>query len=315
VNRLVQNLLEIDAPGVGRAAAPQEWHRSRRYRRRARPFGRTRDRRVRYPGPADLPLVPIDDVSSSRCGQFSTRREYTPAQPHSASCTSTGEAITVEVGAQVGLPRGEEDKVFENVLSRDARRPWRRTRPRDLPGNHQGARGILAQNLPRVVASVTCPSPAARPGSRRCLTRVVPSRTSPDPEVPARDARRVMAPAFERLGRRRPWVEVGRASRRRFVDLGCPHGTPRRHPARARVDPTCRHRAVGARGERDKVRRSKPARTTTQQAFARRLLARIRVAPAATPPGVARADDACSVDDARSISCAARCSSATGKIH
>jgi len=75
------------------------------------------DRRVETHVPPDLPLVPIDDVLIEQVlvNLLDNAVKYTPSSsPIRILATSTGEAVTVEVADHgPGLPRGEEDKVFE----------------------------------------------------------------------------------------------------------------------------------------------------------------------------------------------------------
>jgi len=67
--------------------------------------------------PPDLPLVPIDDVLVEQVlvNLLDNAAKYTPrSSPIRILATATDEAVTVEVADHgPGLPRGEEDKVFE----------------------------------------------------------------------------------------------------------------------------------------------------------------------------------------------------------
>jgi two-component system sensor histidine kinase KdpD len=67
--------------------------------------------------PPDLPLVPIDDVLIEQVliNLLDNAIKYTPrASPIRIIATATDLAVTVEIADRgPGVPRGEEDKVFE----------------------------------------------------------------------------------------------------------------------------------------------------------------------------------------------------------
>jgi len=67
--------------------------------------------------PPDLPLVPIDDVLVEQVlvNLLDNAIKYTPSEsPIRIMATGTDEAVTVEIADRgPGLPRGEEDRVFE----------------------------------------------------------------------------------------------------------------------------------------------------------------------------------------------------------
>jgi two-component system, OmpR family, sensor histidine kinase KdpD len=119
LNRLVQNLLEMTRLESGALQLRKEWHPLEEVIGAA--LGRLAkelaDRRVETRVPPDLPLVPIDDVLVEQVlvNLLDNAVKYTPGgSPIRIMATSTGEAITVEVADRgPGLPRGEEDKVFE----------------------------------------------------------------------------------------------------------------------------------------------------------------------------------------------------------
>jgi len=155
LNRLVQNLLEMTRLESGALQLRKEWHPLEEVIGAA--LGRLgkelADRRVDTRVPPDLPLVPIDDVLIEQVlvNLLDNAVKYTPGgSPIRIIATSTGEAITVEVADHgPGLPRGEEDKVFEKFY-------------RGMPGGRGAGLGlaicqgiikahggnIWAQNLP-----------------------------------------------------------------------------------------------------------------------------------------------------------------------
>jgi two-component system, OmpR family, sensor histidine kinase KdpD len=119
LNRLVQNLLEMTRLESGALQLRKEWHPLEEVigaalSRLGKELG---DRRVETRVPPDLPLVPIDDVLIEQVlvNLLDNAVKYTPGgSPIRIMATSTGEAVTVEVADHgPGLPRGEEDRVFE----------------------------------------------------------------------------------------------------------------------------------------------------------------------------------------------------------
>jgi two-component system, OmpR family, sensor histidine kinase KdpD len=155
LNRLVQNLLEMTRLESGALQLRKEWHPLEEVigaalSRLGKELG---DRRVETRVPPDLPLVPIDDVLIEQVlvNLLDNAVKYTPGgSPIRIMATSTGEAITVEVADHgPGLPRGEEDRVFEKFY-------------RGMPGGRGAGLGlaicqgivkahggnIWAQNLP-----------------------------------------------------------------------------------------------------------------------------------------------------------------------
>jgi len=119
LNRLVQNLLEMTRLESGALQLSKEWHPLEEVIGAAlsRLGKRLADRRVDTRVPPDLPLVPIDDVLVEQVlvNLLDNAIKYTPsASPIRIMATATDEAVTVEVADRgPGLPRGEEDKVFE----------------------------------------------------------------------------------------------------------------------------------------------------------------------------------------------------------
>jgi two-component system sensor histidine kinase KdpD len=155
LNRLVQNLLEMTRLESGALQLRKEWHPLEEVIGAAlsRLGKELTDRRVDTHVPAGLPLVPIDDVLIEQVlvNLLDNAVKYTPtSSPIRILATSTDEAVTVEVADHgPGLPRGEEDKVFEKFY-------------RGLPGGRGAGLGlaisqgivkahgghIWAQNLP-----------------------------------------------------------------------------------------------------------------------------------------------------------------------
>ena len=119
LNRLVQNLLEMTRLESGALQLRKEWHPLEEIigaalSRLGKELG---DRHVETRVPPDLPLVPIDDVLIEQVlvNLLDNAVKYTPGgSPIRIMATATDEAVTVEVADHgPGLPRGEEDRVFE----------------------------------------------------------------------------------------------------------------------------------------------------------------------------------------------------------
>src|SRR2546426_191024 len=130
---------------------------------------RLTNRRVTTQVPPDLPLVAIDDVLIEQVLVIllDIAIKYTPPEsPIRIIATATDQAVTVEVADHgPGLPRGEEDKVFEKFY---------RGRPAGGGGAGLGlaicrgiarARGgrIGPQNLPGGGVASLSPLPRAEP--------------------------------------------------------------------------------------------------------------------------------------------------------
>ena len=119
LNRLVQNLLEMTRLESGALQLRKEWHPLEEVIGAAlsRLSKQLADRRVDTHVPSDLPLVPIDDVLIEQVlvNLLDNAVKYTPSSsPIRILATATDEAVTVEVADHgPGLPRGEEDKVFD----------------------------------------------------------------------------------------------------------------------------------------------------------------------------------------------------------
>jgi len=119
LNRLVQNLLEMTRLESGALQLRREWHPLEEVIGAAlsRLGKELADRRVDTRVPPDLPLVPIDDVLVEQVlvNLLDNAAKYTPREsPIRIMATATDRAVTVEVADRgPGLPRGEEDKVFE----------------------------------------------------------------------------------------------------------------------------------------------------------------------------------------------------------
>jgi len=119
LNRLVQNLLEMTRLESGALQLRREWHPLEEVIGAAlsRLGKELADRPVDTRVPPDLPLVPIDDVLVEQVlvNLLDNAVKYTPHEsPIRIIATATDRAVTVEVADRgPGLPRGEEDKVFE----------------------------------------------------------------------------------------------------------------------------------------------------------------------------------------------------------
>ena len=117
--RLVQNLLEMTRLESGALQLRTEWHPLEEVIGAAlsRLGNQLADRRVDTNVPPDLPLVPIDDVLIEQVliNLLDNAIKYTPrASPIRIIATATDLAVTVEIADRgPGVPRGEEDKVFE----------------------------------------------------------------------------------------------------------------------------------------------------------------------------------------------------------
>src|SRR5205814_4885651 len=119
LNRLVQNLLEMTRLESGALQLHRDWHPLEEVIGAAlsRLGKRLANRRVTTQVPPDLPLVAIDDVLIEQVlvNLLDNAIKYTPPEsPIRIIATATDQAVTVEVADHgPGLPRGEEDKVFE----------------------------------------------------------------------------------------------------------------------------------------------------------------------------------------------------------
>ena len=119
LNRLVQNLLEMTRLESGALQLHREWHPLEEVIGAAlsRLGKKLAGRKIHTSVPSDLPLVPIDDVLVEQVlvNLLDNAIKYTPAEsPIRIMATSTDEAVTVEIADRgPGLPRGEEDRIFE----------------------------------------------------------------------------------------------------------------------------------------------------------------------------------------------------------
>ena len=119
LGRLVSNLLEMTRIESGALQPKKEWHALEEVvgaalqRLRRRLGQRVVTTRV----PADLPLVPMDDVLIEQVlvNLLDNAIKYTPPDsPIAIIATATDQAVTVEVTDRgPGLPPGEETRVFE----------------------------------------------------------------------------------------------------------------------------------------------------------------------------------------------------------
>jgi two-component system sensor histidine kinase KdpD len=122
LNRLVQNLLEMTRLESGALQLQKDWHSMEEV------IGsvlthmgkRLAERSVNTKVPHDLPLVAMDAVLVEQVllNLLDNAVKYTPpGSPISISVTATETAITVEVADRgPGLPRGQEDRVFEKFF-------------------------------------------------------------------------------------------------------------------------------------------------------------------------------------------------------
>jgi two-component system sensor histidine kinase KdpD len=119
LNRLVQNLLEMTRLTSGALSLRRQWHPLEEVIGAAlgRLGKRLADRRVITRIPEDLPLVQIDDVLIEQVliNLLDNAAKHTASgTPITVVATATDRTVTVEVTDHgPGLPRGEEDEVFE----------------------------------------------------------------------------------------------------------------------------------------------------------------------------------------------------------
>jgi two-component system sensor histidine kinase KdpD len=126
LNRLVQNLLEMTRLESGALQLHTEWHSVEEVVGAA--LGRfskaLAHRAVTTRVPADLPLVPMDDVLIEQVliNLVDNVLKYTPAEsPVEVSAENTGTAVLVEVADRgPGLPPGEERRIFEKFHRTEA---------------------------------------------------------------------------------------------------------------------------------------------------------------------------------------------------
>lgn len=119
LSRLVDNLLDMTRIEAGGVSVHKQWCPLEEVigsalHRLARPLG---DRPVQTHVPADLPLVPLDEVLIEQVfiNLLDNAHKYSPAdQPIEISARSEPKQLVVEVSDHgPGLPPGEEQRVFE----------------------------------------------------------------------------------------------------------------------------------------------------------------------------------------------------------
>ena len=119
LNRLVQNLLEMTRLEAGALQPRTDWHSVEEVVGAALGrFGKSlTERSVTTRIPADLPLVPMDDVLIEQVliNLLDNALKYTPAgSPIEVTAEDIGGAVLIEVADRgPGLPPGEEGRIFE----------------------------------------------------------------------------------------------------------------------------------------------------------------------------------------------------------
>jgi two-component system, OmpR family, sensor histidine kinase KdpD len=125
LNRLVQNLLEMTRLEAGALVPHTAWHSVEEVVGAALGrFGKSlAERPVTTRIPAELPLVPMDDVLIEQVliNLIDNAIKYTPpGSPIEVSAEDTGSAVVVEVADRgPGLPPGEERLIFEKFHRTD----------------------------------------------------------------------------------------------------------------------------------------------------------------------------------------------------
>ena len=131
LNRLVQNLLEMTRLESGALQLRTEWHSIEEVVGAALGrFGKALARRaVTVRVPADLPLVPMDDVLIEQVliNLVDNAIKYTPPEsPIEVSAEDTGAAVLIEFADRgPGLPPGEERHIFEKFHRAEVTPPVR----------------------------------------------------------------------------------------------------------------------------------------------------------------------------------------------
>ena len=180
LNRLVQNLLEMTRLEAGALVPHTAWHSVEEVVGAALGrFGKAlAERTVRTSIPADLPLVPMDDVLIEQVliNLIDNAIKYTPAgSPIEVSAEDVGPAVAVEVADRgPGLPPGEERLIFEKFHRTDANPSVR--------GAGLGlaiCRGIIRAHGGRIWAE-------NRPGGGVAVRFTLPAKEAP-PSPPERD--------------------------------------------------------------------------------------------------------------------------------
>jgi two-component system sensor histidine kinase KdpD len=131
LNRLVQNLLEMTRLASGALQLRTEWHSIEEVVGAALGrFGKAlAHRTVTVRVPADLPLVPMDDVLIEQVliNLVDNALKYTPPEsPIEVSAEDTGAAVLIELADRgPGLPPGEERRIFEKFHRAEVTPPVR----------------------------------------------------------------------------------------------------------------------------------------------------------------------------------------------
>jgi two-component system sensor histidine kinase KdpD len=129
MNRLVGDLLDMTRLESGALRVKKEWHSLEEVVGSvlARTEQLAAGRRVTFKAPADLPLVPLDDVLYAQAvtNVLENALHYSPSgTPVELTAALRDGELALEIRDHgVGLPAGGEEKVFEKFWRGDSRRP------------------------------------------------------------------------------------------------------------------------------------------------------------------------------------------------